>query len=407
MVQLQPVRFLASVILSICLLVSPPVTVAGDVSPASLPSVEALEKAQYEPVPPPNLAGIPTYEDLVDVLNSFGSYVRGSAIVAKYEEPVLTRGAVGVSLFRRVSPAVVLVLAAKFVGDQVSDMSEGTGVIVDPRGYVLTNWHVVAGYESALVFLKPAGQAVLVQSLAYTVRLVKYDSSKDLALLRMIEPPPNLPAVQLVAMTQVEVGQNIHVIGHPGGSEHAWSYTTGVVSQIRRNYIAAFASGPRMQANLVQIQTAVNPGNSGGPVFNDSGGVIGLVTFGFTEMQNLNFAVASDEISHFLAQSLQATTRGASAPGRRAEKKGEFSGGQLSDGKRVFQARFPDLTAFLVQNPNGKWIGLVAKHQSGLVLSAWEPGVAGGFDQWQLILKDGTTLKAKGRGGLPGVFGGT
>ena len=136
MAPLQPLRSFASLLLSICLLLSPLVTKAKDASWASLPPVEVLEKARYEPVPPPNLAGVPTYEDLVDVLNSFGSYLRGSAITAKYEEPVLTRGAAGVSLFRRVSPAVVLVVAAKFVGDQVSDMSEGTGVIVDRKSVV-------------------------------------------------------------------------------------------------------------------------------------------------------------------------------------------------------------------------------------------------------------------------------
>lgn len=402
---LQFVKPFSSLMLSICLLLPPLGTPAVD---EALPSVDVLERTPVDPVASPNLIGVPTYEDLLDVLDSFSAYIQGSAIVAKHEEPVLTRGAMGVSLFRRLSPVVVLVMAAKFAGEQVSEISEGTGVIVDPRGYVLTNSHVLAGYESALVFLKPAGQAVPRQNLAFAVRLVNFDASKDLALLKMIQPPATLAAAELADIAKIEVGQDIHVIGHPGGSEHAWSYTTGVVSQIRRNYAATYSSGQHLQADLVQIQTAVNPGNSGGPVFDDGGKVIGLVTFGFAQMQNLNFAVAVDEISRFLTLSYQIPTRGTNSLGHRANEKikaGYFLG-KLGDGKKVLQAQFPELTLFLVQNPNGKWLGLVCKHSSGLVLRAWEPGVTGGFNQWQLVLKDGTTLMARGRGGLPGVFGG-
>lgn len=402
MLQLPSLKSYSSLMLSVCLLCYPLDTSVGD---EALPSVDVLERTPVDPVASPNLTGVPTYEDLLDVLNSFSAYIRGSAIVAKHEEPVLTRGAMGVSLFRRLSPAVVLVMAAKFTGDQISEMSEGTGVIVDSRGYVLTNSHVLAGYDSALVFLKPAGQAVPRQNLAFDVRLVNYDASKDLALLKIVQPPTTLVTAELTDIAKIEVGQDIHVIGHPGGSEHAWSYTTGVVSQIRRNYAATYSSGQRLQADLVQIQTAVNPGNSGGPVFDDGGKVIGLVTFGFTEMQNLNFAVAVDEISRFLALSLQMTTRGVNAPSHQAEK-GEYSAGKLGDDKKVIRARFPELTVFIVQNSDGKWIGLLAKHKSGLVLKAWEPGITGGFNQWQLTLKDGTTLMAKGRAGLPEVFGG-
>jgi len=402
MTPFQHLKSIASVVLSLCMPFSPPVTMAT-LHDATLPSLEDLAKVRFAPVEAPNLSGVPTSGDLVEALNSFASYIRGSEILAKYEEPILTRGTVGVTLFRRVSPAVVLIVAAKFVGDQVSDISEGSGVIVDPRGYVLTNWHVLSGYDSALAFLKPPGQAIPLRSLAYSVRLVNYDPNKDLALVRIIQPPANLASVQPVDTSLVEVGQDIHVIGHPGGSEHAWSYTTGVVSQIRRNYVAEFSSGPRLQANLVQIQTAVNPGNSGGPVLDDSGRMVGLVTWGFRTMQNLNFAVASDEISRFITLSLQMATRGRSVPSRQPEK-AEYFAGQLNDGRKVLQAQFPDLTVFIVQNTDGQRVGLVAKHKSGLVLKAWEPGVTGGFNQWQLVLKDGKTLKASGRAGLPEAF---
>src|SRR6185437_3997155 len=167
----------------------------------------------------------------------------------------------------------------------------GSGAIVDPRGYILTNWHVINGYSGALIFLRPRTGADAATSDTYVAKVVAQSALKDLALLKIINPPSALAVLRIGRLSDVQVAEDIHVIGHPKG--HCWSYTTGVVSQIRDAYKWSYSDGSSHQARVIQLQTAVNPGNSGGPVFDDSGSIIGLVAMG-EEGQSLNYAIAAD-----------------------------------------------------------------------------------------------------------------
>jgi S1-C subfamily serine protease len=298
----------------------------------------------YEPTPQPELVGMPSYQDLKGAVYSFQNYLRGAELLAKFEEPVLTRGANGIAIYRRASPAVVLVFAGNIRGEQLTEWGMGTGVIVGPAGYVLTNWHVVKGFQGIVVLLKPPGSAAPTRSYAYDADLIDYYREKDLALLKLVNPPSNMTVIEIASASQLQVAQNIHVIGHPGGIAHAWSYTTGVVSQTRLNYETSF-SGQEIHANVIQIQATVNPGNSGGPVLDDQGKMVGLISFGPTE--NMNFAIAADEISTFLSYAMRARTRGITAQAPDSPE-AEYSVDLLLDGRRVIRASYPDMVVYFV-----------------------------------------------------------
>lgn len=374
---------------------------AGGQPAPNLPTIAELEDIAYEPTLQPELVGMPSYQDLKDTIYSFQNYLRGAELLAKFEEPVLTRGASGIAIYRKASPAVVLVFAGNIRGEQLTEWGMGTGVIVGPAGYVLTNWHVVKGFQGIVVLLKPPGGAALTRSNAYDADLINYYREKDLALLKLVNPPSNLTVIETASASQLQVAQDIHVIGHPGGIEHAWSYTTGVVSQTRPHYETRLSAGQEIRANVIQIQVAVNPGNSGGPVLDDQGKMVGLISFGHTE--NMNFAIAADEISTFLSYAMRTRTRGITAQAPDSPE-AEYSVDLLLDGRRVIRASYPDMVVYFVHEDDGKVVGLVANASNGVVLQAWEPGPTGGFNQWLAKMPEGTTVEGTGKAGLPDVF---
>ena len=142
---------------------------------------------------------------------------------------------------------------------------------------------------------------------SYGVRLVGLDKTADLALLKIVKPPPGLTAVKLGELSSIQVAEDIHIIGHPHGN--LWSYSTGVISQIRDQYGWKYTDGSEHLARVLQMQTAINPGNSGGPVLDNNANMLGLVAMS-EEGQNLNYAVAIDTIRTFVTTSLANKTRG-------------------------------------------------------------------------------------------------
>lgn len=387
---------LSAVLLTLMVALNAP----GD-SASNLPSLDDLERLRYKASAEPGLVGMPSYSDLKNTIYSFQNYLRGVTLLDNFREPILTRGASGIAVYRAASPAIVLVVAGNVRYGQVTDLGTGTGVIVDSSGYVLTNWHVIRGFQEVLVFLKPHRGTVLVEGLGYAAHIITYDRQKDLALLKLVNPPARLPVIAMGSISQLQVAQDIHVIGHPGGLEHAWSYTTGVISQIRPHYEGKFDTGQEIRANLIQIQATVNPGNSGGPVLDDQGRMIGLISFGYTE--NMNFAIAGDEISRFLSYARQLTTRGGTA-GTPDGPRAAYSAALLGNSRRVTRASYPDIVVYFVHEDDGKVVGLVGKASNGVVLQAWERGPTGGFNQWLAEFADGTEVQGTGKAGLPDLF---
>jgi S1-C subfamily serine protease len=209
----------------------------------------------------------------------------------KADRPGAVRGAKEVQLYRALSPSVVLVVAG--------DNSMGSGSLINSSGDILTNWHVVAGATEVAVVFKPQveGQGPT-RADARRARVIRVDEVSDLALLRVTDVPSNARPLELGQLSDVMVGADVHAIGHPTGE--AWTYTKGVVSQIRRDYAWTTESKKKHQANVIQTQTPINPGNSGGPLLSDEGRLVGVNSFK-SSGEGLNFAVSVEDVRNFLA----------------------------------------------------------------------------------------------------------
>ena len=203
-----------------------------------------------------------------------------------------TRGERDIAVFQKAASAVVFVLAGK---DSV-----GSGVIISRDGRVLTNWHVVGDDPKPVVVLKPKDSAELKKELAFVATVIKVDEVADLALLKIVNPPPSLSFLSLGAASSLNVGQDVHAIGHPQGE--VWTYTRGIISQVRANYEWKTEEGITHRANIIQTQTPINPGNSGGPLLDDSARLIGINSFRHRSGEGLNYAVSVDTINEFLSR---------------------------------------------------------------------------------------------------------
>ncbi|HEX2514049.1 MAG TPA: trypsin-like peptidase domain-containing protein [Chloroflexota bacterium] len=163
-------------------------------------------------------------------------------------------------LYERAAPAVVAIYSAS---DQRG--GAGSGVIVDPGGVVLTNYHVVRGATRIEVALSDRAR--------YNGEVLGSDPQNDLAVVRLVDAPGGLPALTLGDTAALRPGALAVAIGNPLGYER--SVTVGVVSGLNRTLRER--DRPPLR-NAIQTDAAINPGNSGGPLLNAAGEVIGINT---------------------------------------------------------------------------------------------------------------------------------
>jgi hypothetical protein len=130
--------------------------------------------------------------------------------------------------------------------------------------------------------------------------VVKIDPLTDLALLRVASLPPNIRPIVLGSESDIQVGADVHAIGHPTGE--AWTYTKGFISQYRKNYEWKTEEGLH-KAGVIQTQTPINPGNSGGPLISDDAKLVGVNAFK-APGEALNFAVSIVDVQKFLSGNL-------------------------------------------------------------------------------------------------------
>jgi S1-C subfamily serine protease len=338
---------------------------------------------------------VAVHRELQNSAGLFTAYEAGRVAIRNYREPVITRGATGVALFRSASPAVVAVVVGRVVDNQFQPSGLGSGAIIDARGYVLTNWHVIDGFDSAAVFLKPASGTTFTGP-AYVGRVIAQSAVKDLALLRLTDVSTSLPYLKVGDLSQVQVAEDIHIIGHPHGN--CWSYTTGVVSQIRDGYEWKYEDGSQHMARVLQIQSAINPGNSGGPVFDNSGLIVGLVAMS-EEGQNLDYAIAADEIRSFLTSSMPHATRGASrtsvAPEPIASAKIQLQSAKMNDGFTVTRSVVGGLVSYVVSDSGGIPVAGFVKGTDATVVNASEWDSSGFFKKYSADV-NGKTVMASG-----------
>jgi serine protease DegQ len=156
----------------------------------------------------------------------------------------------------------------KFFGDQFEDQQQddkqsslGSGVIVSPQGYILTNNHVVEAADEIEVALADGRKA--------TAKVVGTDPETDLAVIKI--DLPNLPAITLAHVEQATVGDIVLAIGNPFGVGQ--TVTMGIISALGRNHL-----GINTFENFIQTDAAINPGNSGGALVDTSGNLLGINT---------------------------------------------------------------------------------------------------------------------------------
>ena len=196
----------------------------------------------------------------------------------------------------------------------------------------MTNYHVVAGNDVVQIAFKPRGEAAAANAQTYRGDVIRYDQVSDLALVRVSELPEWAPEMKLGTLTGLEPGVDVHAIGHPTGE--LWSYTQGIVSQVRRNYSwRANDGGLEHQATVIQTQTPINPGNSGGPLIDDNGSIVGINSFGRAETQGLNFAVSVEQIRGLLTATASRNARRAEGGDGQGGGKGGGKGGDEPPGK--------------------------------------------------------------------------
>ena len=179
----------------------------------------------------------------------------------------------------------------------------GTGFLVDKAGLVLSNWHVTEGATKIFVWTLPdegaLGMNILLEKIdPYFGQVVAENKKKDLALIKVNGLPKDIKAVELGSNQDVKVGDTVYAIGHP--KSLPWSFSFGMVNQKRLNHKWTYEDKSEHEATVIQMQTPISTGNSGGPLFSIVGNVIGINTLMKSGGQNLNFAVAVDHVRKFI-----------------------------------------------------------------------------------------------------------
>ena len=299
-------------------------------------SVAAQDRADFGPLPPAGDTAqrVPGGEKYV--LDGSATTLPGHAAlpsvlerVDQPEPPLRLRGAKEIELYRTLVPSVALIVA----GD-----SQGSGSLIAMKslmatnrsGMLLTNAHVVGDAKEVAVIFKPQKEGEKIgRAHAIRGRVRKVDPERDLALVEIESVPAHAITIPFGSMSEAQVGADVHAIGHPKGE--TWTYTKGLISQLRPDYKWA-----THKADVIQTQTPLNPGNSGGPLIGDSGKMIGVNSFK-QPGETLNFAVTINEVEKFLA----AAQAGAYEP------KVAAAAAKSCETKVVYEGRSKDNTAFI------------------------------------------------------------
>ncbi len=205
------------------------------------------------------------------------------------------------SLVKRISPAIVKIIVTGYGSTDEYDASDsgpvgrargpGAGIIVDPDGYIITNYHVVKGADRVRVQITaaPVGDSQVYSQLTargavFPARVLGYSRQQDLAVLKI--EATSLPTIPIGRYAKLQKGQLVLAFGSPVGLEN--SVTFGLVSSVLRQ------PEPNDPAIYIQTDAAINPGNSGGPLIDLGGNMVGVNTFIYTQSggsEGIGFAI--------------------------------------------------------------------------------------------------------------------
>ncbi|MGH9315630.1 MAG: trypsin-like peptidase domain-containing protein [Thermoanaerobaculia bacterium] len=215
--------------------------------------------------------------------------------------PLPSRRSDIVEVVEKVAPAVVNIAAEQtvrpersvfdgfFFGlDRRPAKSLGSGVIIDPKGIILTNDHVISGASKILATTKSGREL--------ECEVVGSDADNDLAVLRVKKGGSALPTIHLGTSSDLMIGETVVAIGNPFGLSN--TVTAGVLSALGRSVPG---ENQRVYNDFIQIDAPINPGNSGGPVVNIQGDMIGVATAIIGGAQGIGFAIPVDRAKRIVA----------------------------------------------------------------------------------------------------------
>lgn len=236
---------------------------------------------------------------VIFVIGGFAGWVFASAQSSTAGTTASTTTATTLNTVReavvaKVKPSVVEVYVTLAQGAAL-----GSGVIIDSRGYIVTNNHVVSGAQSIEVILSNGTKE--------PAQLTGTDAADDLAVLKIAVPPAGLSVATLGDSAQLQVGQEVLAIGNPLGDTE--TVTNGIVSALKRS-VSEGQGGATIQ-NAIQTDAAINPGNSGGALVDLQGNVVGIPTLTAidpefkTPANGVGFAIPSNRVKSVVTQIIQ------------------------------------------------------------------------------------------------------
>jgi len=183
---------------------------------------------------------------------------------------------------------------------QVNGM--GTGIVIDERGYIVTNYHVVEGVERIQVTTAEhkSDDGRVVRSRTLNGRLIAHDPATDLAIIKIDGAGP-MPVISIGTSSDLMAGETVVAIGNAYGYEH--TITRGIISALHR---PVQVSAKQKYTDLIQTDASINPGNSGGPLLNIDGDMIGINVAVRVGAQGIGFAVPIDQAIDVVARLLEA-----------------------------------------------------------------------------------------------------
>jgi serine protease Do len=200
-------------------------------------------------------------------------------------------------------PAVVNVTSDVVTSAGQSGQGVGTGFVVRSDGVVVTNCHVVEGATKITVFTSAKDPA------KYDARVIGGDCEHDLAVLKV--DGKNMPTLSLGDSSDMQLGQTVVAIGYALALEGGPTVTEGIVSSVDRTVqvqdpnCEVCQNGARTYTNVIQTDAAINHGNSGGPLLNLQGQVVGINSAGADQAQNIGFSIPIDQAKQVIQQAIE------------------------------------------------------------------------------------------------------
>ena len=196
--------------------------------------------------------------------------------------------------------------AVVWIGNK-KENGNGTGSIINNKGEIITNWHVVGNAKKLYIWLLPddpkkMDERLLMYEPSFTGTVINRNKRKDLALVKVEGLPKNIKIIRFGKTSDIPVGSTVYSIGHPSGE--AWTFSSGMVTQIRPNYRWDYENSSH-EANVIQHEVPTNPGNSGGPLLDENGLMVGVNSFVRVDTQLINFSVAIEEVEAFLKEEIK------------------------------------------------------------------------------------------------------